>query len=99
MVRAWPPVYSKLLLRVVVNRDLDNSVGYFTHKDIEMQPTGIREFVFDKQFKKSISIVNYGIELWPNSLVDVEVQSVLSLVTIIHKTVFTLVCLLEDLEW
>ena len=62
---------AKLLLLVIVNRELDKLVGFFTHKDKRIQPTGIGEFKFDKSFMNSKYILNCLTELCPSSLVEI----------------------------
>ena len=53
VVRARWPVDAKLRLQFVFNGDWENSVRFFTHKDIKMHPTGTMEFMFDNPFENS----------------------------------------------
>ena len=55
MVRARSSVDAKLRLQVVLNGECENSVRFFTHKNIKPIPTGIREVVFAKPFENSNS--------------------------------------------
>ena len=69
--QCMPIRLANLLQHVVVNAEVDNSVGFCAQKDIKSKSTGIKEFVFDKQFKNSIFSLNCGRELCPTNLVEV----------------------------
>ena len=70
VVRACLSVVPKLLLQFVVNEKMENLVEFFIQKYFNKKPAGIKEFVFGKQFKKSVFTLNSGRELCPTSLVQ-----------------------------